>query len=209
MSAQLRFVRGLLAAVISLIVGLMFHESADGAVPVPAVVVSLVMLTWLSVLLAGRRFGYWSLTAIVAAAQLMLHCTMVLFSGSPPTLRGHQHGVSPGDALADALASSAAAGHVHGTAEATAAHSAAPSGAMALAHVAATLVTVLVLKRGEDALFRLLVLMLGAGVVIFFELVPIPQPPRVATPRPAPRLTVTDAVLENSYRRGPPMSLAA
>ena len=165
------------------------HILAGGALPSLMVLASLTLpLTTAAVLLTSRRCGPLLLLGSLATAQVLLHETLM-------TLAAH----APGD-----LTPAGLGGH-HG------AHVSTPgadgwSVAMTAAHVVATVVTALVLARGEQALWQLVSRLLPT----------LPRIPRVLScgPRQAPALLSLPVfrpslVSGGSGLRGPPAGFVA
>lgn len=132
------------------------HVSAGGALPsmmVLAVLVLPLMLT--AVILTSRRCGSVLLVASLAAAQILLHETLMAVTSHVPGEMfaaevGAHHGAQT--LVSDQVSAHSAAALGGGLAVAG------PDGwpvAMKAMHVAATVVTALLLARGEKALWQM------------------------------------------------------
>ncbi len=162
-----RLVRGTAAGTAATFFALAFHLLADGATPAPlALLTPLVASVLVGVVLAGRSLSLARLAATVTAAQVLFHVLFVLGASAPhavpthapagssgapvshamPTSlavpTGHAGHAAPVDLAPDAVADAALAGHAHGDL------------AMITAHLAAALLTIVLLHRGERALER-------------------------------------------------------
>lgn len=144
-----RLVRGTAAGTAATFFALAFHLLADGAAPTPlALLTPLAASVLVGVVLAGRSLSLARLAATVTAAQVLFHVLFVLgasahampTSHAVPT--GHAGHAAPVDLAPDAVADAALAGHAHGDL------------AMITAHLAAALLTIVLLHRGERALER-------------------------------------------------------
>lgn len=137
------------------------HTLGGGALPTPPILAALLALTLLASVLATRiRLGLLAMTAVLGTGQVLLHEAFTALAGTATPQAalpaGHQH--DDGAALAGALQHlSPALGHSGAPSE----HLAQGHGSLAhdpgmlLAHVAATLLTALLLARGEAALWAL------------------------------------------------------
>lgn len=148
-----------------------------------------VLLTPLAALLVGARVRLPGLAAAVTATQVVFHGVFELVGGITPTggaLGGHQHGaivlnVAPGSADPSLLTASPG---------------------MLAAHAAATVVTVMLLRRGE-----LLVQSIARWVRALLR-TPQPVPShadctRITVSREVPR-AVSRLLDDCAWRRGPP-----
>lgn len=190
------------------------HVSAGGALPSAMVLASLVLpLTMAAVILTSRRCGLLFLLGSLTAAQVLLHeALMTLTSHAPGEMLaaavGGQHG-------AHALVSGPSSGSMSG--HSTSAMDSAMGGvalagaggwsaAMMAMHALATVVTALLLARGEQALWQLVARLLPA----------LPCIPRLLScgPRQAPVLLSVPVlrpslVSGGSGLRGPPSGIVA
>lgn len=185
----LRASRAAVATLLVLGLGSSVHTLAGGAAPGPMASVVLALLVgpvawWCT----GRRLDTARLLALLGGAQAGVHLTLAAMAPVTGT---------------------AAAAHVHeglpsalGTAATVTAHGHLPGASMLLAHVAATVLTALVLARAEDVLWRVVTLLLPRA------------PRRVRVPTPA-RLAAIPAVVVLTGctprpvgGRAPPVALA-
>lgn len=172
------------------------HVLGGGAMPSMLVLALLTgPLTLAAVVLTRRRCGSVLLVGALSAAQVILHETMALASHVPgdafPVGPGAQHG-------AHALASGQVSTHWSGADG--------WSVTMKAAHVVATLVTALLLARGEQVLWRLASRLLP---VLPSELLLVgggPLRSAVLASVPALRPSVVSG---GQGLRGPPVRLAA
>lgn len=213
MSRQLRIWRSVGAAFIATAIATLFHLGAHGSASLLAGIVCFVLTLWIGVLLAGRRLGILSLSAIVAFAQLALHHLMTVFSHVPLIISGHsgrvylQLGTGAGSGahahhMTDAEVSAAVAD--------TAGQAAAQAGAgasMLIAHLLSAVVTIAILKCGEEFVFALIQAALGPIATAFTRFVPLVMPPRLPAQVAPVLAAVTRAVLDSRFRRGPPAVL--
>lgn len=180
-----RGVRGLAAGSLTTFLALAFHVFGGGTMPgVAAIAGSLLATVWLSVMIGRRRASLPLLAAGVAAGQIVLH-TVFTMSTASASISGGNH--SAHGAIEFALGH---AGH-----------------AMWWSHLAAGVLTVAALHRGEALLVRLgelarvAVRAITRLVDALVAAVPAARVPLASTPaRPlASRRIGTVAVL-----RGPP-----
>ena len=137
--------RGAAAAFVSTFVALMSHLIAGGAMPgTLGVVVPLLLATSVSTVLALVPLPWVRLTTSVAVSQVLVHLLFVLGAAGPqqvPAAGGGAHGHHAGTlamAVPDVVP-----------------HAAHVTGPMWASHAVATVVTVLVLRRGEAVLRQL------------------------------------------------------
>ncbi|WP_135849316.1 hypothetical protein [Serinibacter arcticus] len=165
-----RVVRGTSAGTAATLFALAFHLLADGAAPSPlAILAPLGASVLVGVLLAGHRLSLGRLALTVTAAQVLFHVLFVLGAPSAPRTPHAPHAGGPHAAPAAPLTHPMPAGHtghvdpvasvapVVGMADAThTAHAGHAHGdvAMIAAHLAAALLTLVLLHRGERALER-------------------------------------------------------
>lgn len=176
----------------------MSHVAAGGAVPGwLGVAVPWVLAAMVCTVLAGRALSLWRLTIAVVLSQTLFHTLFVLGT------------VTPGAAIS---------GHVHGAAAAPAgqatAAAPAPDLAMWASHLAAAVLTIVVLHRGEAAVRRLLALAsevfdalrLRLDVVDGIRIPALrPAPATAEAPRRSPPL---GWYCSSTTRRGPPLLLS-
>lgn len=153
--------RGWLVALVATVVAALSHTLAGGAPPsFFGMAASLVLAGTACALLSARRQSLWRLTVSVAVSQVLFHA---LFSGmGTPTPAAHLHAPT--------------------LAELTPVHE--HAGSMWLAHVAAGLLTIAVLRHAESAAWGLgRVLVLVAG---WMRVPEHPSTPRVVRAPAAP-----------------------
>jgi hypothetical protein len=170
------------------------HAFGGGVLPEPGIMVLLFVLALVPVtLLAGRRITAPVMAVLLCSSQLILHeafDTLSTASGFMPARGEHVHGLG-------AVLPAAAAG--------MGMHAAVPGVLMLVAHAVATLVTALVLAKGETALW-----MLAAW------LRPLIQLPDSVVLHPLPRpAAFFDVFVPSRWRnlrlpaeRGPPLAAA-
>lgn len=184
-SRAARAARGWFAATFATLVAAFSHTVAGGVPPTLfGVFASLLLSGAACTLLAGRTLSLVRLAASVGVSQALFHG---LFSTlGTPTVAEHGHGGVPLGAAATA-----------------------PHADMAMAHLAAALVTLVALRHGERTFWGIA----GTARLLLARLIPVvipvlPSLPRVA---PAPRMLPTRTVLLLSpmRHRGPPRGFAA
>lgn len=208
-SRQARLGRGLLAAAFAVLIAAVSHSLAGGVIagPLP-LLLGFVVAMLVCVPLAARRLSWPALLAGVATSQLAFHLLFELF--------GPVAGPTPGGAAASAFAAS---GHHHGGAPAplldTAAitvadHPMHDGAGMWLAHIAAGLLTIAMLRGGEAAAWRLIELAVGWALARMPRSVAVPILPRLrATAAVAAPVRRSSALLRTALRyRGPPVAAA-
>lgn len=175
-SLSARVVRGVIAGALSAAVAAASHFAVDPADPAPLVVAAAVTAAiGVCVLLAGHRMGPVRLGVAVALSQGAYH---LLFSLTGPNTAGTAPGPGHGVGLA--------AGHPHpppGTPSPDIALRGSEHGPMLLGHLAAAVVTYLLLRHGERAWWSVLDV-LGAPVRRLLA----PALPPINAPRPLRRL---------------------
>lgn len=202
---SLRAVRGWMGALFSTSLAAASHALADGALPpLPVLGLVLVISAAICTAMAGPKNSLLRTTLAVVLSQGTYHL-IFSFAGNSP---------------ANGLLSNSGAHAGHHTvnlnpvrAELLAATPESLTAAMAwmqLAHVAAALATIAVLRRGESALRALLfVLLLGRPVRVLFARLPILLPsPRLTSPSSEPGPLELFFTLGALLRRGPPLRLA-
>ena len=166
------------------------HVSAGGAMPSMMVLTLLtVPLMMASLVLAGRRCGPVLLLCSLATAQVALHETLMALTAHVPV------GMLPGSEHSSSAMGGGAAPSPLGR-----------SVTMQVAHLLATLVTALLLARGEQALWRLAARLLPAlpGEPVLLGCRPLQ--PRVLFSLPALRPSVVSG---GPGLRGPPLRFVA
>lgn len=231
MTGWTKSVRALFAALITTLLALLMHLGAGGSASLLGTGVVFVLVLWAAMILAGRRLGYLTLTALLGLGQVLMHLTM---SWSAHTLA--HAGSYAGTAQAGAGQAGAASIPVAGSTSAEAAldphaghivpasgsldlgpaasalghaNHGATSAGMIVAHLAAVLITAVILKRGEDIVLSILQLALGPVIGALRALaeaagVLADEPFRKVCAQFRLPQPVTSAVVGPNYRRGPP-----
>ncbi|MFK0010069.1 hypothetical protein ACIQTZ_23730 [Paenarthrobacter sp. NPDC090520] len=182
----------------SLIIGLASggHLAGGGVLPEPAILLGLCALTVLPVsILTTFRLSFHVLVGVLGAGQAWLHWAFHSLSAAAsggPMPSGHAHHAS-GMAV-DAVGVSGAV-------------QASSDGQMFAAHAVATVVTAVVLARGEQALWALSAWLRPLITLLEpFVIVPARVPGPVAAPIVLPRHQL---VRRMPARRGPPAMMPA
>jgi hypothetical protein len=176
-------------AVLTIAVGA--HVAGGGALPSMTVLALLAIpVTVAAVALTSRRCGLALMLGSMAAAQVLLHQTLMALAAQVP-----------GDMAGQMSTASASA--MGGQAMA---HTDGRSVTMTAAHVVATVVTALLLARGEQALWQLVSRLLPAlpSEPTVVGCGPLQTPALVSVPALAPSLVSGGLGL-----RGPPVHVAA
>lgn len=167
------------------------HVAGGGGLPSMTVLATLAIpLTLAALALTGRRCGPVLLLGSMTAAQVLLHETLsALTAQAPGGMAGQM----------SAASASAMGGHVM-------AHADHGSVTMTAAHVVATVVTAVVLARGEQALWQLVSRFLPAlpGEPALVARRPLQRPALLRVPALAP-----SAVSGGPGLRGPPARFVA
>ena len=193
-----RFARGWLAALFSTTVAAASHTLAGGNSPsAVSLVVALAFAGVACIALTGTTLSLTRLTASVALSQLAFHLlfsTIGTSTGAPAQFTGSAHDHSATLTLGADAGSGAVAHHADGW--------------MWLGHAAAAVLTIVALRYGESAFWRL------AAIALLFVRTLFPRIPAVPlVPRPARRARVVGhpfvpricAVLRSTLGlRGPP-----
>ncbi|WP_186304372.1 hypothetical protein [Kocuria palustris] len=210
----LRFVRGWTASTVATGAAVLAHTVAGGPWP-PALLVVLCMALCAPVcmLLAGLRLPRVGLVLSVAVSQLVFHGLFSMSGGMTAAVDRTGHAGHAGHAVdaqgpALVLQPEAAAGHHHGGLEAIGTGAAAGSLLMPVLHVAAGILTVLVLRHGESLVLRLLATLLIRARVLIARaqraaIAPRPRW-RCALPMAPDAPRQAQAVLSSLRYRGPP-----
>ncbi len=180
-SGALRPLRGAAVGISATVLAVTGHVLAGGRPPAPTDLALLLAAAWaVATALGGRRWGLPSLLAVLAGAQVVLH---VGLAGATPV-----GAAGAGRAMAGMAGMAGSGGAAHGP-------------WMLLAHLAAALLTAVLLRRGEDWLWALLELVtrgrrapaappvVRAGAPLPFDgtvLAPLPSPYRSSEPRRGP-----------------------
>jgi len=201
-SGAVRSLRGAVVATSATLLAVLGHVLAGGLAPAPAALALLLVAAWaVATALGGRRWRLPSLLAVLVGAQVLLHVGLAESSVTGP--------VGPGTGGMGATGRMAGMGGMAGMGMAgmpgapTAASGAGHGSWMLLAHMAAALLSALLLRRGEDGLWVLLELLTGGWRV---------PGDRSAVPVGPRRLRVDGTVLappspshrSSEPRRGPP-----
>lgn len=209
-------VRALFAALITTLLAVLMHVGAGGGVSPIGISIVFIFALWVAMILAGRRLGFLSLGALLGLGQVLMHLSMGWFTTARTTAGGATTGTTTGMAMGHqhmnhgtgALDLGQTTAMTHPMSHMTGDGSGA-SLTMVLAHVAAVIITALVLKRGEDIILSILQLALGpvatalralaeaAGVLAEF-------PARLVHNEFHLPQAITSAVVGPNYRRGPP-----
>ncbi|MGO1565742.1 MAG: hypothetical protein ACTHX5_12980 [Brevibacterium aurantiacum] len=212
MTGSNKSVRALFAALMTTLLAILMHVGAGGSTSPVGIVIVFVFALWAAMILAGRRLGYLGLGSLLGLGQILMHLSMGWFTSAPAsssasatgTAMGHQHmhhGTGALD-LGQTGSTSQPLSHMAGDGSSAGL-------AMVFAHVAAVIVTAVVLKRGEDIILTILQLALGPiatarralaealGVLAEF-------PTRLVDGEFQLPQAVTSAVVGPNYRRGPP-----
>jgi hypothetical protein len=166
------------------------HVAGGGVLPSMTILATLaVPVTMVALALTGRRCGPLLLLGSMTAAQVLLHESL---SALTAQAAGGMAGHVP-------AASAAVGGHVM-------AHAGGWPVTMTAAHVIATVVTALVLARGEQALWQLVSRFLPAlpGEPVLVACRPLQRPALFSVPALAP-----SAVTGGPGLRGPPARFVA
>lgn len=187
--ARLR--RGTTAAALSTAIALAFHVHAGGGMPGPlGVAIPLILTSLVGMLAGGARPNLAGLLATTTTAQLLFH-TLFAFDSPGSGAGAHAHG-----AAVTSLGSSAAVGDAW----------------MGQMHVAAAVVTAVLLHRAELVLgwLRRTVQVLAGTLVPAQPVaspVPIERSSRRVAPAAEPVAWMLRDLLTRAPRRGPPALL--
>jgi hypothetical protein len=155
-----RFVRGWFCAALATLLAAASHVLAGGTVPFLAAALSVSVGALVCVVLAGRRLTLARAASGVAVSQLAFHSLFEVFAntpGSSPALTPHQHEIGASVA--------SAATHIQPTTMTSGAEA-----SMLLSHLVAGLLTVVIVRHGENVWWALLAI-LTATVTVVFRLV--------------------------------------
>ena len=209
-------VRALFAALMTTLLALLMHVGAGGEVSVVGSIIVFVLVLWVAMILAGRRLGYVSLTALLALGQGLMHLSMDWFAG--PISAGTSSAASGGSAAMAAM-DHQHMGHGTGSVDLGATTSMshpmshmmgdAAGVTMLVSHTIAVVITAVILKRGEDIILSILQLALGPVSTVLRALaealgVFAEFPARIVQGEYHLPQAITVAVLGPNYRRGPP-----
>jgi hypothetical protein len=182
--SALRVARSAVVALSAIGLALLGHLTAGGSTPTPGTLTMVVLVVWLlSYGLSGRRWTVGPLVAVLLGAQLLFH---VVF--------------------ADATATHAHFGSLAGDASPARGHSAL---LMLAGHLAAALLTALLLRRGEDWLWGLVGLLARAWRAARIAAARPLDATRALAGRQPGEVPAALGLLEHAVaRRGPPVPLA-
>lgn len=189
-SRQLRLLRGTASSSIATLIAAVSHTVGGGAPPHLLLMLTVsVLLTPVAALLVGTRIRLPGLAAAVTATQVAFHTLFAVAGEIAPSAvggGGHQHGplvlrFPPQGATASAM-----------------------DAPMAAAHLAAAVLTILLLRRGEllvQTVVRWVRMLLRRPLNA--PRLPVAAPPGApcSTPRAARRL-----LADCAWRRGPPLA---
>lgn len=198
-----RLSRGMLASGVAIFVAALFHVAGGGAAPGPlALALSVAFATLGSVALTARRLSLWRLVLAVGLSQFLFHLLFSLGGGAVRfTAPGGMEHLHPGAHL------TMTAGAMTSGAMPTA-HTSALSPSMWLTHTTAVLVTVIVLRFGEQAFWGLFetARLRIARAVERLVVVPVTVGPSLATPTIGEPAGLRDLglPLARLRHRGPP-----
>jgi len=198
----------MLASGVAIFVAALFHVAGGGAAPGPlALGLSMAFATLASVALTARRLSLWRLLLAVGLSQFLFHVLFSLGGGgvrfTAPGGMAHLHAGAHLTMTSGAMTTGAM----------SAAHTSALSPSMWLTHATAVLVTVIVLRFGEQAFWGLFetARLRIARAVERLVVVPVTVGPSLATPttgEPA-RLRDLGLPLARLRHRGPPALVGA
>ena len=198
---SLRAVRGVTAAAIATVLAAVSHTLGGGSAPSAGLILAITLMAApLATALVGPRLTLWRLTTAVLMSQIAFHAAFSTFgseAGAGMVASAHQHGSS-----ARALPSTDAIPPAPNAI--TAVFSADPL--MVGVHVAAAIVSIALLHRGEHALRCLMAMVID--VVARRSSVPVSSH-RPALPATASALAipVSTPLTTSIRRRGPPTAL--
>jgi hypothetical protein len=210
--------RGLLAATFATFVAALFHVAGGGADPSAlAIVVSLTFSGLACIALAGRRLSRVRLSISVALSQLIFHALFSL--GQPGVILVSTHGIRH---VHDATQMAMMGGGLNVAGVQGAQSMQGMQGLqdvipdtplMWVSHIAAAVVTIVAISRGEKAIRAVCALarIVAARLVPVQDATPLPLQ-RSVTPQPfARRLALPNRVrfLGRMRHRGPPAQIAA
>lgn len=213
-----RLARGWSGALAMTLLAALFHSAATHGASSPslgALALSTVLAAPLCTALAGRAFSLWRTVAAVLGAQGIFH-TLYGVSAGAATVRVAPGAGPGGDALGAHAGhldvASAAQGPLLAVSDAAegASHAVHDGPGMLAAHLAAALLTVVVLRWGEAAVVAAVERVLEATGLTRLPRgpLPLPAPLRVAALH-APRPVAALVLIGTPGRRGPPLALAA
>lgn len=192
-----RLVRGMVCAALATFLAGASHAVVGGTAPLPAVLLALPLGSLLCVMLAGRRLSALRIVIGVSASQIIFHFLFAFFAlvpSAPAALTGHQH---DGGFTASLLP----------VTPATSSYVSAMDLSMVCSHLVAGVVTVVLVRHGEQLWWSLIGILAAAvtNIVRLVRLCPVSGQLRRAMDGRAPvglyELLHSDARLQ---LRGPP-----
>jgi hypothetical protein len=189
-----RLARGFSAAIIAIFVAAFCHTAAGGVAPsLIALALSLAFSTLVCVGLTGRSPSWWRQSASVAVSQLTFHLFFCLGSGDGSIASSGHHGAS-----ATLVVENGPVGHAHTMSF--------WDPWMLASHALAGIVTVVILRFGEDAFWKLCESARYSICLIFFPPVEVTVFPRTGSRPPVlARVLGLSTLCPVAYRRrGPP-----
>ena len=186
-----RFLRGWIAAAVSVFVALCSHALAGGDIPSPAgVVLCLAFAGMACVALAGKTLSLPRLAVSVAFSQLLFHGAFSLLGSAPAT------------ATSGSMASAMDVHALH--LETTADSGMAMPAWMWFAHGIAAVVTIAALRYGERAFWAGLALARPFVIRMLAAAARAETPPRPRPVSSSPRILRSRLVISSRSLRGPP-----
>lgn len=205
-SRGLRVLRGLVVATLSVTIAAFSHVAGGGLTPgVLGTVLALAFAVLISIALSGRALSLPPLAAAVVASQVVFHLLFSLGAALPASARGVHVGMlgmvmSGGSTATLPDLGSSTVSAVEGLADAR----------MWIGHLAAAVVTIMLLLHGERALVT--VVRLAVGRLAVFVRVVV-APPALARHRVLAALgdrsglRSLDVLLATRPHRGPPVGI--
>ncbi|MES2169769.1 MAG: hypothetical protein V4479_03480 [Actinomycetota bacterium] len=190
-----RFLRGWIAAAVSVFVALCSHTFAGGAVPSPAGVALCLAFAGMACLaLAGKTLSLPRLALSVTFSQFIFHGAFSLLGSAPAaTTNGSMAGGMEVHAL-----------HLQAQADAGMAMPTWMWGA----HTVAAVVTIAALRYGERAFWAVLALARPFMLRMLAAVARAETPARPGPVNPAPRLLRSRLIVSSRSLRGPPVAAA-
>ena len=200
---HLKALRGALTAAFAVVVALLFHVLAGGAVPgLAGIVIPFALALPVSVAVSAKRLSLIRLSVSVLVSQALFH-TLFVFGTVPfASHEGHANHGAP--TMAGAVLPADAA-HVH--------EHLVGGPIMLASHLVAAVLTIAALHRGESAVRAIMAAaarVLAAGRARLTAPLPHPpvQPPKTPVPDAQATITPQLCVIPPHVRRGPPVALS-
>jgi len=176
MQDRTRIARAFIAALLSTLVAVSLHHAVGGAATIFAAAVCLLLTFWVAVVLMRARLGVLGLSATVLAAQGLIHAVLGVLSAAGAAVI-HTQATTALDRSHFASRASDTHTMVHGVG---AAHHMGsdplapdtPGFSMLLAHALAALITVVLIRHGEQAVSALPDVLLGAAIALVVRVAP-------------------------------------